>query len=77
MTATRGEVTGQKVSTESPYLDLAYVAEHFGGRSRSGVYALITLGILSAPVKIGNRSFWTRSMIAAADAKIMGEHTAA
>lgn len=75
--AAREEATGRKVSAESPYLDLNYVAEHFGGRSRSGVYSLIAQGILCAPLKIGNRSFWTRQMIAAADAKIMGEHIAA
>jgi predicted DNA-binding transcriptional regulator AlpA len=75
--AVRGEVTGRKVSAESPYLDLNYVAEHFGGRSRSGVYGLIAQGILPAPLKIGNRSYWTRPMIAAADAKIMGGQAAA
>jgi predicted DNA-binding transcriptional regulator AlpA len=73
---TREEATGRKVPVDSPYLDLNYVAGHFGGRSRSGVYSLISQGILSAPVKVGNRSFWTRPMIAAADAKIMGERSA-
>jgi predicted DNA-binding transcriptional regulator AlpA len=72
--AVRGEV---KVSAESPYLDLKHVAEHFGGRSRSGVYGLIAQGIFCRPVKIGNRSYWTRPMIAAADARIMGEQSAA
>jgi len=68
----RSKVTGKKPVAETPYLGMRYLEGHFNC-SRSGIYGLITAGILDKPLKLGRKNVWTRPMIAAADARVRGD----